>query len=88
MLGGVTEESLPVMAAAFLTGYNRPAIWELAQSRLVIPTGFGRLWWGIRTEYAPLGVLRRRVALLGQCLAAALATTRFRLTFANPLLDR
>jgi hypothetical protein len=45
MLGGVTEESLPVMAAAFLTGYNRPAIWELAQSRLVIPTGFGRLWW-------------------------------------------
>jgi hypothetical protein len=34
MLGGVAEESLPVMAAAFLTGYNRPAIWELAQSRV------------------------------------------------------
>jgi hypothetical protein len=88
MLGGVAEESLPVMAAAFLAGYNRPAIWELAQSRLVIPTGFGRLWWGIRTEYAPPGVLRRRVALLGQCLAPALATTPFRLTLANPLLHR
>jgi hypothetical protein len=73
MLGGVAEESLPVMAAAFLAGYDRPAIWELAQSRLVVPTGFGRLWWRIRTRYAPPEVLRRRVALLRQCLAPALA---------------
>jgi hypothetical protein len=69
LLGGVAEERLTTMASAFLEGYNRPVICELAQSRLVIPIGFGRLWWGIRTEYAPLGVLRRRLALLRHCLA-------------------
>ena len=88
LLGGVAEESVPAMAAAFLAGYNRPTILELAQSRLVIPAGFGRLWWGIRTRYAPLGVLRRRVALLRQCLEPALATKAFRLSFTNPLLYR
>jgi hypothetical protein len=75
LLGGVEEESLAMMAAAFLSGYNRPEIWELAQSRLDIPTGLGRLWWGIRTEYAPPEVLRRRLALLRQCSALALDTT-------------
>jgi hypothetical protein len=75
LLGGVDEENLPMMAAAFLAGYNRPDIWELAQSRLEIPSGLGRLWWGIRTEYAPPGVLRRRLALLRQCSAPALALT-------------
>jgi hypothetical protein len=55
LLGSVGEENLLAMAAAFLAGYNRPAIWALAKSRLVIPAGFGRLWWGIRTEYAPIG---------------------------------
>jgi hypothetical protein len=77
-LGSVDEENLPAMAAAFLAGYTRPDIWELAKSRLVIPTGFGRLWWGIRTEYAPIGSLGRRLALLRQCLEPALATTPFR----------
>jgi hypothetical protein len=80
LLGGVPEESLAMMAAAFLEGYQRPAIWDLVQSRLVIPTGFGRLWWGIRTEYAPPEVLRRRLALLRHCLAPALTTTPFSLT--------
>jgi len=88
LLGGVAEESLPAMAAAFLAGYDRPAIWELAQSRLVIPTGFGRLWWGIRTEYAPLVVLRRRVSLLRQCSAPALAAKPLPSTFTNPLIHR
>jgi hypothetical protein len=78
LLGSVGEENLPGMAAAFLAGYNRPVIWELAESRLVIPTGFGRLWWGIRTEYAPIGSLRRRLALLRQGLEPAMATTPFR----------
>jgi hypothetical protein len=78
LLGSVSEENLPAMAAAFLAGYNRPVIWELAESRWVIPNGFGRLWWGIRTEYVPLEILRRRLALLRQCLEPALATTSFR----------
>jgi hypothetical protein len=78
LLGSVDEENLPAMAAAFLAGYNRPVIWELAKSRLVIPTGLGRLWWGIRTEYAPIGSLRRRLALLRQCSEPALASTPFR----------
>jgi hypothetical protein len=74
LLGSVSEEKLPAMAAAFLAGYNRPVIWALAKSRLVIPTGFGRLWWGIRTEYAPIESLRRRLALLRQGLDPVLAT--------------
>jgi hypothetical protein len=78
MLGSVAEENLPAMAAAFLAGYNRPAIWELVKSRLVIPAGFGRLWWGIRTEYAPIGSLRRRLALLRQTLEPELASKAFR----------
>jgi hypothetical protein len=88
LLGGAAEEKLPGMAAAFLAGYNRPAICELAQRRLVIPTGFGRLWWGIRTEYAPLEVLRRRLALLRQCMAPTLAATPFDPTFADPIAHR
>jgi hypothetical protein len=88
LLGGVAEESLPAMAAAFLAGYNRPAIWELAQSRLEIPTGLGRLWWGIRTEYAPPWVLRRRIALLRQCLVPALASAPAHLSLTNPSLQR
>jgi hypothetical protein len=78
LLGSVGEEKLPALAAAFLAGYNRPFIWALAKSRLVIPTGFGRLWWGIRTEYAPIGSLRRRLALLRQVLDPALVTMSFR----------
>src|SRR5580704_9087691 len=69
LIGGVAEENLTAAATAFLEGYNRPAIWELAQSRLVIPNGFGRLWWGIRTEYVPVEILRRRLALLRRCSA-------------------
>ena len=84
VVGGINEDALPVMAAAFLAGYNRPAIWELAQGRLVIPSGFGRLWWGIRTQYAPPGVLRRRLALLRECLTSGLASSSF-LTLTNPL---
>jgi hypothetical protein len=74
----VGEENLLAMATAFLDGYNRPAIWALAESRLVIPTGLGRLWWGIRTEYAPIGTLRRRLALLRQGVDPGLATKPFR----------
>src|SRR3984893_12557680 len=88
LLGGVAKEMLPGMAGAFLAGYNRPAILELAQSRLVIPSGFGRLWWGIRTEYAPLEVLRRRLAVLRQCLAPTLAGTPFQATFADSIVHR
>lgn len=88
MLGGVAEEKLAVMARAFLAGYNRPAIWKLAQTRLVIPTGFGRLWWGIRTRYAARAVLRRRVALLRRCLTPVLAATPFLLTVANSFFHR
>ena len=88
LLGGVAEEKLPALAAAFLAGYNRSAICELAQRRLVIPTGFGRLWWGIRTEYAPLEVLRRRLALLRQCMAPTPAASPFHATLADPLAHR
>jgi hypothetical protein len=84
LLGGIAEESMPMMAAAFLEGYNRPAIWELAQRRLVIPSGFGRLWWGIRTEYASPGTLRRRLDLLRHCSGHPLSTA---LTCSNPLLQ-
>ena len=86
LLGGVAEESLPAMAGAFLAGYNRPNIWALAQRRLAIPTGFGRLWWGIRTEYAPLGVLRRRLGLLCQCLTPSMAAAPLHLALTNPML--
>jgi hypothetical protein len=86
LLGGVAEDSLSTMAGAFLAGYNRPAIWALAQRRLVIPKGFGRLWWGIRTEYAPLAVLCRRLALLRQCLTPTIGTEPFQLALNNPML--
>jgi hypothetical protein len=84
LIGSVPEESLGAMAAAFVAGYDRPAIWELAQSRLIIPKGFGRLWWGIRTEYAPLGVLLRRLTLLRQSLASSSLGS----SFTNPLLHQ
>jgi hypothetical protein len=78
MLGSVAEENLPAMAAAFLAGYSRPAIWELVESRLVIPTGFGRLWLGIRTEYMPIRSLSRRLGLLRQASQPGLASKTFR----------
>ena len=78
LVGGVAEEKLLEMATAFLAGYDRPTIEQLAVGRLALPSGWGRLWWGIRTEYAPAGVLRRRVALLRQGLASASAATPFR----------
>ncbi len=88
LLGSVPEESLPVMAAAFLAGYDRPAIWGRVQRRLVIPSGLGRLWWGIRTEYAPPRVLRRRLTLMRDCLTHALTSKPFHLGFTNPLVPR
>jgi hypothetical protein len=89
LIGGVAEESLPLMATAFVAGYNRPNILALAQRRLEIPTGLGRLWWGIRTEYAPAWVLRRRIKLLSQSLAQAQAsTTSLHSIFINPLLHQ
>jgi hypothetical protein len=86
LLGGVAEESLPSLARAFLAGYDRPHIWALAQRRLVIPTGFGRLWWGIRTEYAPIEVVRRRLFVLRESLASNQAAEPFHLALTNPIL--
>ena len=77
LLGSVDEENLAAMATAFLAGYNRPDIWKLSESRLEIPTGFGRLWWGIRTEYVPIGSLRRRLTLLRQGVDSGMATMLF-----------
>jgi hypothetical protein len=34
LLGSVSEENLLALAAAFLAGYNRPAIWALARKAL------------------------------------------------------
>jgi hypothetical protein len=39
---------------------NRHVIRPLKQ-KFVMPFGFGRLWWAIRTSYIPGQVLRRRV---------------------------
>jgi hypothetical protein len=51
---------------------------SVAESRLVISSGLGRLWWGIRTEYVPIGSLRRRSPLLRQGVDSGAATMLFR----------
>jgi hypothetical protein len=85
LIGSVAEESLKTMASAFLAGYNRPTILKLTLSRLKIPSGIGRLWWGIRTEYAPLGVVNRRITLLRECLTTATSSGS---SLANPIFHR
>lgn len=53
------EEWLPY-AHAFLAAYGRAEIISRLRQKLVVPGGFARLWWAVRTTYlAPAELLRR-----------------------------
>ena len=51
-------------AQAFLAAYEKPEVVALLREKLVVPRGFGRLWWAVRTTYLASAELERRVRAL------------------------
>jgi hypothetical protein len=56
-----TNEQSPEMAKQYVTGYGHLDVIQPLKQKFVMPFGFGRLWWAIRTSDIPGQVLRRRV---------------------------
>lgn len=69
LLGRASDSEWPEMARAFVSGYGDHNVIRLLKEKFVMPFGFGRLWWAIRTSYVPGQVLRRRVDALQDALA-------------------
>jgi hypothetical protein len=52
------------LAHAFLDGYDRPEIVARLRPKLVVPGGFARIWWAVRTTYMDQATLTRRIEAL------------------------
>jgi hypothetical protein len=61
------EQWLP-SARAFLAGYGRPEILTRLRCKLVVPRGFARMWWAVRTTYLAPSELTRRIAALREAI--------------------
>ncbi len=55
-------------AHAFLGAYARPEVISALRRKLVVPGGFARIWWAVRTTYMAPAELRRRIAALRESL--------------------
>ena len=51
-------------AATFLRAYDEAAVTEVLRNRLFVPTGFARLWWLVRTNFASRGKIAGRLEQL------------------------
>jgi hypothetical protein len=69
MLGRVSDAEWPLMAKTFLRAYGNESVIRSLRERFVMPFGFGRLWWAIRTSYVPGQVIRKRLKFLHEALA-------------------
>ena len=58
------------LSVAFLQTYGRAQVLAQIKERLVVPTGFARIWWNVRTSFANAEKIKRRVELLRNAVAA------------------
>ena len=70
MAGRLSDERWLPCAMCFIDAYGGPpGVLRALRERLVIRPGMAsRMWWGIRTRYTKLAVLRRRVDSLREAL--------------------
>lgn len=66
--GRVSPDDWLPAAQAFLGAYERPEIIALLREKLVVPGGFGRVWWAVRTTYLASSELRRRIGALRESI--------------------
>jgi hypothetical protein len=64
MVGRISTEQWLPSAQAFLGAYGRPEIVARLREKLVVPRGFARVWWAVRTTYLASAELRRRTEAL------------------------
>ena len=60
LMGRIRADDWIPFACAFLEGYGRAEIHELLGKRLAVPWGIARIWWAVRTTYAPRREIQRR----------------------------
>jgi hypothetical protein len=68
LAGRISAEQWLPAAQAFLAGYARPKIVARLRDKLVIPRGFPRVWWAVRTSYLAPSELTRRIEALRESL--------------------
>jgi hypothetical protein len=69
LLGCAPKGTWLESAQRFLDAYGcDPELRDALRERLRLPRGVPRVWWWIRTNYVPMGSVRRRLARLRETL--------------------
>ena len=68
MLGRIAADEWLPQAHAFLAGYGRPEIVARLREKLVVPRGFPRVWWAVRTTYLKSAEMERRIRALRESI--------------------
>lgn len=74
VVGRVSTADWLALARAFLDAYDRSEVIARLAPRLILPRGFARLWWAVRTTHLPDAELARRFELLRDGLGARAVT--------------
>jgi hypothetical protein len=64
MAGRISRDRWLSIAHAFLESYGEEQIIKRLREKLVIPCGFGRVWWAVRTTYMAREELEKRISSL------------------------
>jgi len=69
MVGRIHADHWLPCASAFIEAYAKREIIALMARRLVVPRGFPRVWWAVRTSWLPPAEMHRRLAMLRGALS-------------------
>jgi hypothetical protein len=69
LMGRVDDSVWPDMARVFLKTYARTDVIRILRDKFVMPRGFRRVWWAVRTSYIPGRTLRYRLGAFQKVLA-------------------
>ena len=64
LIGRTNESMWQTLSVAFLSGYQDALVIADLKKRLLPPSGFGALWWAVRTSYLTRPELRKRIGWL------------------------
>ncbi|HEX8371644.1 MAG TPA: hypothetical protein VF585_02595 [Chthoniobacterales bacterium] len=64
LMGRATEEEWKILSPAFLAAYGQAEVLLELKKRLHPPSGFGAIWWAVRTSYLTRKELRLRAGWL------------------------
>ena len=64
MVGRIRADHWLPCASAFIEAYAKREIIALMARRLVVPRGFPRVWWAVRTSWLPRAEMHRRLEML------------------------